>query len=80
MTKAEDKMPSDFFQRVQWATEIGNRDVRRAIREAHEAGLATVHAQTDGTLYWKLPNGEITLEDPYRPGGPLAHRDTRKKP
>ncbi|MEM1205934.1 MAG: hypothetical protein AAGN66_22070 [Acidobacteriota bacterium] len=50
---------------------IGNRAVERAQQESREMGIANVYSRR-GRVYWELPNGDVTFEDPYRPGGPLA--------
>lgn len=61
----------ETYQHALEITRIGNRAVRDAQRKGREAGVANVYARPDGTLYWELPNGEVTFEDPYREGGPL---------
>lgn len=44
---------------------IGNNAVRRAQQESRDMGVANVYSHMDGTLYWELPDGTITYEDPY---------------
>lgn len=70
--KSDPTFQADTYHRLLEALRIGNLAVRKAQRKNREAGIANVYARPDGTPYWELPNGEITFEDPYRPGGPLA--------
>lgn len=71
----KDTLQLETYQHALEITRIGNRAVRNAQQQNREAGVANVYGRPDGTLYWELPNGEITFEDPYRPGGPLASSD-----
>ena len=52
----------------EWAREmlrIGNRAVKRAQEENRKKGIPNVY-DFNGHLYYELPNGELTKEDPYR--------------
>ena len=49
-----------------WAREmlrIGNRAVKRAQEENRKKGIPNVY-DFNGHLYYELPNGELTKEDP----------------
>ena len=43
---------------------IGNRAVKRAQAENRKKGIPNVY-DFNGHLYYELPNGELTKEDPY---------------
>lgn len=51
----------------EWAREmlrIGNRAAKRAQEENRKKGIPNVY-DFNGHLYYELPNGELTREDPY---------------
>ena len=51
----------------EWAREmlrIGNRAVKRVQEENRKKGIPNVY-DLNGHLYYELPNGELTKEDPY---------------
>ena len=56
---------SEIYENTLKFLRIGNRAVRRAQEESRDMGVANVYSHTDGTLYWQLPDGTITYEDPY---------------
>ncbi len=43
---------------------IGNAAVRRAQEESRRLGVPNVYS-INGILYYELPNGELSREDPY---------------
>ena len=43
---------------------IGNRAVRVAQEESRKLGVPNAY-YLQGTLYYELPNGNLTLSDPY---------------
>ena len=50
-----------------WAREmlrIGNRAVKKAQEENRKKGIPNVY-DFNGHLYYELPNGELTTQDPY---------------
>jgi hypothetical protein len=50
-----------------WALEmkrIGNRAVRKAQEENRRLGIPNTYSHR-GQLYFELPSGELTLEDPF---------------
>ncbi|MCH8921899.1 MAG: hypothetical protein IIA67_01985 [Planctomycetes bacterium] len=55
------------LETYQWADEvvrIGNRAVQRAQEESRRLGVPNVYS-INGFLYYELPNGELSREDPY---------------
>jgi hypothetical protein len=43
---------------------IGNNAVRKAQKKSLENGVANVYSK-NGILYFQLPNGEITMNNPF---------------
>ena len=54
---------------------IGNRAVKRAQEENRKKGIPNVY-DFNGHLYYELPNGELTKEDPYPLG---KERDAKEE-
>lgn len=55
------------LETLEWTNEmlrIGNRAVKRAQEENRKKGIPNVY-DINGHLYYELPNGELTREDPY---------------
>ena len=46
---------------------IGNNAVREAQRKSLENGIPNSYSK-NGILYFQLPNGEITMDDPFSKG------------
>ena len=44
---------------------IGNRAVRKAQEENRRFSVPNVYSH-NGTLFYELPNGELTTEDPFQ--------------
>jgi predicted PP-loop superfamily ATPase len=44
---------------------IGNRAVRKAQEENRRFNVPNVYSH-NGTLFYELPNGELTTEDPFQ--------------
>jgi len=44
---------------------IGNSAVRKALEENRQLGIPNVFSR-NGKLYYELPNGEITTDDPFK--------------
>jgi len=44
---------------------IGNRAVRKAQEENRRLGVPNVYSH-NGTLYYELPDGRLTTEDPFQ--------------
>ena len=54
----------NIYKRTLEFLRIGNRAVKRAQEENREKGIPNVY-DFNGHLYYELPNGELTKEDPY---------------
>jgi hypothetical protein len=53
-----------FFIQAAEFKRIGNRAVRQAQDENLRLGIPNVFSR-NGVIYYELPNGEITTEDPF---------------
>lgn len=62
--KFDDK---DIYRVGSEIQEIGNRAIKNVIRENRELGIPLVFSK-NGTIYYELPNGEITTESPFDNG------------
>lgn len=61
----QDKLDSiDIHKETLEFLRIGNRAVKRAQEENRKKGIPNVY-DINGHLYYELPNGELTKEDPY---------------
>ncbi len=61
----QDKSDSvDIYEETLNFLRIGNRAVKRAQEENRKKGIPNVY-DFNGHLYYELPNGELTREDPY---------------
>ena len=61
----QDKLKSpDIYKKTLEFLRIGNRAVKRAQEENRKKGIPNVY-DFNGHLYYELPNGELTKEDPY---------------
>ena len=61
----QDKSDSvDIYEETLNFLRIGNRAVKRAQEENRKKGIPNVY-DFNGHLYYELPNGELTKEDPY---------------
>ena len=61
----QDKLDStDIHKKTLEFLRIGNRAVKRAQEENRKKGIPNVY-DINGHLYYELPNGELTKEDPY---------------
>jgi hypothetical protein len=57
-------IPADVYQKLQELVRIGERGARAAQEENRRLGIPNVYS-IDGVLYYELPNGELTREDPF---------------
>ena len=70
----QDKSNSpDIYEETLKFLRIGNRAVKKAQEENRKKGIPNVY-DFNGHLYYELPNGELTREDPY----PLS-KETHEK-
>ncbi len=61
----QDELDSvDIYKRTLEFLQIGNRAAKRAQEENRKKGIPNVY-DINGHLYYELPNGELTKEDPY---------------
>lgn len=64
-----------IYEKFDEMIRIGRRAVRRAQEESRRLGVPNVYS-INGILYYELPNGELSREDPYiepeRPTGESA--------
>ena len=61
----QDELDSvDIYKETLKFLRIGNRAVKRAQEENRKKGIPNVY-DFNGHLYYELPNGELTKEDPY---------------
>ncbi|MCH8045414.1 MAG: hypothetical protein IID44_17020 [Planctomycetes bacterium] len=61
---ADSKIGLDTYRRADEIMRIGNRAVRRAQEESRRLGVPNVYS-INGFLYYELPNGELSRDDPY---------------
>ena len=60
----QDELDSvDIYKETLEFLRIGNRAVKRAQEENRKKGIPNVY-DFNGYLYYELPNGELTKEDP----------------
>ena len=64
----------DIYKETLDFLRIANRAVRKAQEENRKKGIPNVYAY-NGHIYYELPNGELTKEDPLKsednkPAGP----------
>ena len=57
----------DTYKQVLELLRIGNRAVKNAQMENRKRGVPNVYCY-NGELYYELPNGELTKEDPSKRG------------
>ena len=62
--KKEDKLPSELFENALSLQEIGNAAVHHALEENKRKNIPSVFSH-DGVIYFKMPNGEITRQNPF---------------
>lgn len=54
----------ETYEKIQEMIRIGNRAVRAAQEENRRLGIPNVYS-INGILYYELPNGELSRNDPY---------------
>lgn len=55
----------ETYQKYDEFIRIGNRAVHRAQEESRRLGVPNVYS-INGILYYELPGGELSPEDPYQ--------------
>jgi hypothetical protein len=62
---ADASIPLETYEKIQELIRIGNRAVHAAQEENRRLGIPNVYS-INGILYYELPNGELSREDPYK--------------
>ena len=60
----KDKLSLETHRQARKLLRIANRAAKRAQEENRKKGIPNVY-DINGHLYYELPNGELTKEDPY---------------
>lgn len=61
----KDDVPLVTYKQGREFLRIGNRAVKKAQEENRKKGIPNVY-DINGHLYYELPNGELTKEDPMQ--------------
>ena len=62
---SQDKLSPDIYKRTRELLQIGNRAVKKAQEENRKRGIPNVYS-FNGHIYYELPNGVLTKEDPLK--------------
>lgn len=62
---ANTTIPLETYEKVQELIRIGNRAAHAAQEENRRLGIPNVYS-INGVLYYELPNGELSRDDPYQ--------------
>ncbi|MEM1128071.1 MAG: hypothetical protein AAGI71_15605 [Bacteroidota bacterium] len=65
--KRSSELSLETYQEAAELRRLGNRAVRKAQAENRRRGIANVYSH-EGRLYFELPGGEITEQDPLEKG------------
>ena len=60
----QDELSPETYKQARKLLRIANRAAKRAQEENRKKGIPNVY-DFNGHLYYELPNGELTKEDPY---------------
>ena len=55
---------AEAYARLNELMRVGSIAVQEAIEESRRMGVPNVY-EFNGRVYYELPNGELSLEDPY---------------
>ena len=61
----QDELRLETYKRMYDFLRIGNRAVKKAQEENRKKGIPNVYSY-NGHIYYELPNGELTKEDPLK--------------
>lgn len=61
----DNRLNAEIYREVVEILRIGNRAVQRAQEINRELNIPNVY-EINGTLYYELPNGKLSLRDPYK--------------
>ena len=59
----QDELSLEAYKQTREFLRIGNRAVKKAQEENRKKGIPNVYSY-NGHIYYELPNGELTKEDP----------------
>ena len=62
---SRDELSLEAYKQTLEFLRIGNRAVKKAQEENRKKGIPNVYSY-NGHIYYELPNGELTKEDPLR--------------
>ena len=62
---SQDALSPETYKRTRELLRIGNRAVKRAQEENRKKGIPNVYSY-NGHIYYELPNGELTKENPLK--------------
>ena len=62
---ASTSIPAEVYEKFQEYVRIGNRAAREAQEEGRRKGVPNVYS-INGIIYYELPSGELSREDPYK--------------
>ena len=62
---SQDDLSPETYKRTRELLRIANRAVKRAQEENRKKGIPNVYSY-NGHIYYELPNGELTKEDPLK--------------
>ena len=62
---SQDELSLEIYKKAREFLRIGNRAVIKAQEENRKKGIPNVY-DINGHLYYELPNGELTKEDPMQ--------------
>lgn len=63
---ASTSIPVETYEKFQEFLRIANHAAQETQEENRRLGIPNVYS-INGILYYELPNGELSREDPYRP-------------
>ena len=69
----QDELSPETYKQARKLLQIANRAAKRAQEENRKRGIPNVY-DINGHLYYELPNGELTKEDPL-----LKETDSREE-
>ena len=70
----QDELSLETYKQARKLLQIANRAAKKAQEENQKKGIPNVY-DFNGHLYYELPNGELTREDPY----PLSKETNEKE-
>lgn len=62
---SRDELSLEAYKQTLEFLRIGNRAVKKAQEENRKKGIPNVYSY-NGHIYYELPNGELTKEDPLK--------------